>query len=182
MSVQISGENKQNNGEIVFNTLDEYLKMDAKNINELFDSEIGIKFSPGSNLMMSMFNPTNLQRIIYFNGAQPLHKFITIFHNFIEDYLLENNKGKIFILSILKGTSYVNVSIIDGAETEKERLNNLKILCKLSINTFDRAISLYINENHKKKSQYRTDTTFKELEHSINEYTKKIRPILLKYL
>jgi hypothetical protein len=182
MSVQISGEDRNNNGEIEYHSLEEYLKMDAKSINELFDREIGIKITPGSNYMISMFNPSTLHRHIYFNGAQPLHKFIQLIHNFIFDYLQSNNNNKTYILSILKGTSYVNLSIIDGAQREEERKEKIKHMIKICINTLDRAISIYINEHHKKKDTYRNDTTFKELEYSINEYIKKVRPILEKYL
>ena len=155
MSVQISGENKENNNQITYCSLDEYLKMDAKALNELFDNEVGIKISPGTNYMISVFNPSNLQRHIYFNGAQPLHRFISQIHHFIEDYLLENNKGKIYIFSILKGTVYINASIIDGAETEAERKEKIKNMLKISINYLDRCIAIYINEQHKKKQAYR---------------------------
>jgi|688.fasta_scaffold541559_2 hypothetical protein len=179
MSVQISGENKENNNEVTYSSLEEYLKMDAKVLNQLFDNEIGVKISPGTNYMISVFNPNNLQRQIYFNGAQPLHRFILNIHHFIEDYLLENNKNKIYILSILKGTSYINVSIIEGAETEAERKEKIKNMIKVCINYLDRCIAIYINEQHKKKQAYRTDTTFKELENSVNEYIKKVRPILV---
>jgi hypothetical protein len=179
MSVQISGENKENNNEVVYHSLDEYLKMDAKILNDLFDNEVGVKISPGTNYMISVFNPQNQNRQIYFNGAQPLHRFILFIHHFVEDYLLENNKGKIYILSILKGTAYINVSIIDGAETIDERKEKIKNMIKICINYIDRCIGIYMNEQHKKKQAYRTDTTFKELEHSINEYIKKVRPILV---
>jgi hypothetical protein len=182
MSVQISGEDKENNGQVTYYSLDEYLKMNAKSLNELFDSEIGIKLTAGCNFMYSMFNPTSQNRLVYFNGAQPFHKFICVVHNLFEDYLLENNKGKLYIFSILKGTSYVNISILEGAETENERKILIKDAVKLCLNTIDRTLGIYINEHHKKKIPYRLDTTFKEFETCINEYIKKVRPILLKYL
>ena len=79
----------------------------------------------------------------------------------------------------MKGTVYINASIIDGAETEAERKEKIKNMLKISINYLDRCIAIYINEQHKKKQAYRTDTTFRELENSVNEYIKKVRPLLI---
>ena len=99
MSVELS-DFKSNNYDTKILTLDEYFKMDAKEINEIFDNEFGIKISPGSNFMISMFNPNTTERTVYFDGAIPLHEFIYSIHIFCDEYIKRDNKDNIYIFSI----------------------------------------------------------------------------------
>jgi hypothetical protein len=181
MSVELS-DFKSNNYDVKILTLDEYFKMDAKEINEIFDNEFGIKISPGSNFMISMFNPNTTERTVYFDGAIPLHEFIYSIHIFCDEYIKRDNKDNIYIFSILKETTYINIATLNGYSLYEERKEGLRLFLKTVINIIERMIGLYMNENHKKKLSYRIDTTFKTFETSVNDYIKTVKPILLKYL
>jgi hypothetical protein len=177
MSVELSTGNTNNAPQ--FYTLEEYIKMDAKTIQMLYENELGIKYSPGCNLMITSFNKDTQERIIYFDGALPLHEFIYYINEFFNDYLLENNSNKIYTFAIIKETQYVNIFTINGAETENERKQLLKDMAKNSINILDRTYGLYFAEHHKKKLQYRSDTTIKTLDNSFSHYTKNVKPNLI---
>jgi hypothetical protein len=179
MSVELSNSN--NNSSIQYLSLDEYMKKEIKEIQELFENEYGIKYSPGTNFIMTSFNTDTQERIIHFDGALPLHDFVYCINDFFNDFLLENNTTKIYILSIIKETQYVNLCSINGAETENERKIALKEMAKTMINIIDRTYGLYINEHHKKKLAYRNDTTFKALDSSFNYYIKNVRTLLQSY-
>jgi hypothetical protein len=77
----------------------DYLE-NTKEINEIFDNEFGIKISPGSNFMLSVFNTYSNDRNLYFDGAIPLHEFIYSLHIFCDEYISKDNKDNIYILSI----------------------------------------------------------------------------------
>lgn len=179
MSVELADNN--NNNAPQFFSIEEYFKMDTKDIQTLFENELGIKFSPGSNFILCSFNTDTNERIIFFDGALPLHEFIYYIPEFFNDFMLENNSNKKYIFSIIKETQYVNLVTTDGAETLDKRKENLKDFTKTLINIIDRTYGLYLNEHHKKKNTYRTDTTLKTFDTSLNHYLKNVRPVLLSF-
>jgi hypothetical protein len=181
MSVEISGDCKHN-GDITYNSLEQYTKMTSNDINVLFESELGIKISPGCNYMISEYNNDTNEREVFFDGAIPLHDILYCIVDFFDSFMLENNKHKTYIFSIVKDTSPVIVSIINGGETDSERKENIKPMTQSIMNILERSIGFYMTENIKKKTPYRTDTTFKLFESSVNYYVKNVKEKLQKYL
>jgi hypothetical protein len=181
MSVEISGDCK-NSSDITYSSLEEYLKMTSNDINILFESELGIKLSPGCNYMLSEYDNDTNEREVFFDGAIPLHDILYCIVDFFDSYMLENNKNKTYILAIVKDTSPIIVSMITGGETESERYENIKPMAKEVINILERSIGFYMTDSLKKKTPYRTDTTFKLFESSVNYYIKNIKDKLQKYI
>jgi hypothetical protein len=76
----------------------------------------------------------------------------------------------------------VIISIVPGGESDKDRRENIKPMVQSVMNILERSIGFYMTDNLKKKTPYRTDTTFKLFESSVNFYVKNIKEKLQKYL
>lgn len=137
-----------------------------------------IEFKPKSttNYFPTIFDTTLSKRLIFGEGALPLHEISLFLYDFIEQYINEATVNEIYMLSGITqttdGQSFYHLLKLEGQHTRIKRIEQLlEQLPKLYEDLEQKAFGMFLTKKNKSK-RYRLDTDINVLKKSYAIYLK----------
>ena len=142
-----------------------------------------ITFKPTgtTNYILSEFNNKTADRILYEEGAVPLHKIISYLYDFLYTYKNIGTNNKLYYLhAILKpeGDSRPQTPVLmklEGKKKKAERIDEYNSNIDELINDIDTIFADFISSSGRLKSSYRTDSNPQQLVLCYKEWNTVIK-------
>jgi len=158
----------------------QYLQLALKEAMQNVDEKYRFQVKGSVNYIFSRFNLRTQKRDLLYEGALNLHEIYQFIPLFADEYLQGGSREYLYMVHVIYDQSYELISKFEGYNTvdEEKRYDEIRVQVLKLIDFFDSVFAVYLDENLKQKTKYRSDTDFSVLQAAYQKYSTEIVPEL----
>jgi hypothetical protein len=158
----------------------QYLQLTLREALQNVDEKYRFQVKGSVNYIFSRFNLRTQKRDLLFEGALNLHEITQFLPLFADEYVQMGSREYLFMVHVIYDQSYELISKFEGYNTidEEKRYDEIRVQVLKLIDFFDSVFAVYLDEERKQKTKYRSDTDFSVLQAAYHRYENETVPEL----